>query len=80
VIKDLEKKLEAMGQNLGKYNDHAVLIDTLGYKYPSGMNSSAFDELIVIIKQEQDKYLSRVWPAAYRIFRPGRKLENVLGL
>ena len=80
AIKNLEKKLEAMGQNLGKYNDHAVLINTLGYKYHSGENSSAFDELIVIIKQEQDKYLSRVWPSAYRIFRPGQKLENVLGL
>ena len=80
AIKNLEKKLEAIGQNLGKYNDHAVLINTLGYKYHSGENSSAFDELIVIIKQEQDKYLSRVWPSAYRIFRPGQKLANVLGL
>lgn len=79
VIKNLEKKLEMMGQNLGKYNDHAVLIDALGYKYQSGKNSIALDELIVIIKQEQDKYLSRVWPSAFRIFRPGQKLTNVLG-
>lgn len=79
VIKNLEKKLEMMGQNLGKYNDHAVLIDALGYKYQSGENSSALDELMVIIKQEQDKYLSRVWPSAFRIFRPGQKLPSVLG-
>lgn len=79
VIKNLEKKLEMIGQNLGKYNDHAVLINALGYKYRSGENSSALDELIVIIKQEQDKYLSRVWPSAFRIFRPGQMLANVLG-
>jgi CHAD domain-containing protein len=79
VIKNLEKKLEMIGQNLGKYNDHAVLINTLGYKYHSGENSSALDELIVIIRQEQDKYLSRVWPSVFRIFRPGQNLENVLG-
>jgi CHAD domain-containing protein len=79
VIKNLEKRLEMIGQNLGKYNDHAVLINALGYKYPSGENSNAIDELIVIIKQEQDKYLLKVWPFAFRIFRPGQKLAIVLG-
>ncbi len=79
VIKSLEKRLDSIGQNLGKYNDHAVLINTLGYKYPSADNNNDFDELIVIIKQEQDKYLLKVWPSAFRIFRPGQKLANVLG-
>ena len=79
TIKSLEKRLDSIGQNLGKYNDHAVLINALGYKYPSGDNNSAIDELIVIIKQEQDKYLQKVWPTAFRIFRPGQRLENVLG-
>jgi hypothetical protein len=79
AINSLEKRLDSIGQNLGKYNDHAVLINTLGYKYPSGENNSAVDELIVIIKQEQDKYLQKVWPTAFRIFRPGQRLENVLG-
>jgi CHAD domain-containing protein len=79
VIKSLEKRLDSIGQNLGKYNDHAVLINALGYKYPSGENNSAVDELIVIIKQEQDKYLQKVWPTAFRIFRPGQRLGNVLG-
>ncbi len=79
AIKSLEKRTEALGQNLGKFNDYAVLITSLGYKYPSGENSSAIDELIVIIKQEQDKYLLKVWPSAFRIFRPGQKLAIVLG-
>jgi CHAD domain-containing protein len=79
VIKDLEKRLDNMAQNLGKYNDHSVLIRTLDYKYPSLENSSAIDELMILIKGEQDRYLSKVWPAAFKIFRPGQKLVNVLG-
>ena len=79
VIKDLEKRLENIAQNLGKYNDHSVLIKTLDYKYPSPDNSSAADELVVLIKKEQDRYLMKVWPAAFRIFRPGKNLGSVLG-
>lgn len=79
VIKDLEKRLENLAQNLGKYNDHSVLIKTLDYKYPSPDNSSAADELAVLIKEEQDRYLMKVWPAAFRIFRPGKNLGSVLG-
>jgi CHAD domain-containing protein len=79
VIKGLEKNLDSMAQNLGKYNDHAVLITTLDYKFPSPENTSALDELIVLVKVEQDKYLRKVWPLAFRIFRPGRKLVSVLG-
>ena len=79
VIKDLEKRLENLAQNLGKYNDHSVLIKTLDYKYPSSDNSNATDELAVLIKEEQDRYLMKVWPAAFRIFRPGKNLGSVLG-
>jgi CHAD domain-containing protein len=79
VIKDLEKRLENLAQNLGKYNDHEVLIRALDYKYPSGVNNPALDELIIMIKEEQDRNLMKVWPAAYRIFRPGQRLANVLG-
>jgi CHAD domain-containing protein len=79
VIKELEKRLDTLAQNLGKYNDYSVLIKTLGYKYTSGESNNALNELAVIIKQEQDKYLSRVWPSAFRILRPGQKLANVLG-
>lgn len=79
AIKILEKRIEILGQNLGKYNDYAVLITSLGYSYPSAENSSALDELIVIIKQEQDKYLSKIWPSAFRIFRPGKRLADLPG-
>ncbi len=79
VIKALEKKLESMTQNLGKYNDLAQLINTLEYKYSSSANSPVLDELAIIIRKEQDQYLSKVWPSAYKIFCPGQKLVNLLG-
>jgi CHAD domain-containing protein len=79
AIKSLEKRLESLGQNLGKYNDYAGLIKSLGYRFPSEENSREIDELIVIIKQDQDKYLLKVWPSAFRIFRPGKKLANLPG-
>jgi hypothetical protein len=37
------------------------------------------DELAILIHGEQDRYLSKVWPAAYKIFCPGQKLVNILG-
>ena len=79
VIKALEKKLDTMTQNLGKYNDLAQLVKTIGYKYDISANQPALDELAVIIREEQDQYLSKVWPVAYKIFCPGQKLVNVLG-
>jgi CHAD domain-containing protein len=79
VIKSLEKKLDSLAQNLGRYNDLAQLIKTLDYKYPGASDSAAMDELIVIIREEQDRYLSKVWPVAYKIFCPGQKLVNILG-
>ena len=79
VVKTLEKRLDAMTQNLGKYNDLAVLIKTLDYKYSKTENSTALDELIIIIRQEQDRYLLKVWPAGYKVFCPGQKLKNMLG-
>ena len=79
VIKSLEKKLDAMTQNLGKFNDLAQLIVKLEYKYSGTAESAAMDELVILIREAQDRYLSRVWPAAYKIFCPGKKLINVLG-
>ena len=79
VIKSLEKKLDAMTQNLGKFNDLAQLIVKLEYKYSGTAESAAMDELVILIREAQDRYLSRVWPAAYKIFCPGKKLVNVLG-
>lgn len=79
VIKQLEKRLDVMTQNLGKYNDLAQLIKAIEYKLDIQANNSALDELVIIIREEQDKYLSKVWPAAYKIFCPGQKLVNILG-
>jgi CHAD domain-containing protein len=80
VIRDLERRLDMLTQNLGKCNDFSVLINTLGYRYTSaGNDDHSLDELVVIIRNEQDRYLSKVWPEAYRIFCPGQKLINLLG-
>jgi CHAD domain-containing protein len=78
-VKSLEKKLDAMTQNLGKFNDLATLVETLEYKYSGLPGHPALDELILLIRDEQDKYLSKVWPAAYKVFCPGQKLVNLLG-
>lgn len=80
VIKDIEKRLDTLTQNLGKCNDLAVLVKTLGYKYNgSGEGNPSMDELIVIIRNEQDRYLAKVWPEACKLFCPGQKLTNLLG-
>ncbi len=79
VIKSLEKKLDTLTQNLGKYNDIVQLIKILDYKYQGTSHSPALDEFIIILREEQDRYLSRVWPPAHKIFCPGQKLVNVLG-
>jgi CHAD domain. len=79
VVKALEKKLDLMTQNLGKFNDLAQLIDTLDYKYSGLQDQPALDELILLIHDEQDRYLSKVWPTAYKVFCPGQKLVNLLG-
>ena len=79
VVKVLEKKLDIMTQNLGKYNDLSQLIKAINYKYKNNANPPALDELVLIIREEQDSYLRKVWPTAYKIFCPGQKLVNVLG-
>jgi hypothetical protein len=68
-----------MTQNLGKYNDLAQIIEFLNYDYRENTNPVALDELVLKIRDEQDKYLARVWPVAYQIFCPGQNLINVLG-
>jgi CHAD domain-containing protein len=79
IIKSLEKKLDTMGNNLGKFNDLTQIIKLLGYEYNPDAERSALDELIIKIRDAQDGYLSKVWPSAYQIFCPGQKLVNVLG-
>jgi CHAD domain-containing protein len=79
TVKALEKKLDMITQNLGKYNDLNQIIKMIGYEYGNPENSPALDELMVVIKDKQDQYLSKVWPSSYKIFCPGQKLLNVLG-
>jgi len=79
VVRSIEKRLDSMAQNLGKYNDHSQLINAIGYKYEYTANPPALDELALIIRQEQDKYLSKSWTAANKILRPGQNLVNILG-
>jgi CHAD domain-containing protein len=79
VIKGIEKSLESMTQNLGKYNDLTQLVRALGYKYQSETNLPAMDELVIKIHEKQDRYLANVWPVAYKVFCPGQRLVNVLG-
>jgi CHAD domain-containing protein len=79
-IKSVEKRLERMTLNLGKYNDLYQLLNTLGYVYPNELSLPALDELVIKIREEQDNYLSKVWPEAYRIFCPGKSLTDLLGL
>lgn len=79
VIKLLEKKLEAMTLNLGKYNDLAQIIKAMQYNYSYETNLPEMDELIVRIREKQDAYLSKIWSSAFKIFCPGQKLVNVLG-
>lgn len=79
VVKRLEKKMDRLTQNLGKYNDLSQIVKYLEYRYGDPANSPAIDELMVLIRDNQDKYLAEVWPVAYKIFCPGQKLLNVLG-
>jgi CHAD domain-containing protein len=79
VIKALEKKLDNMAQNLGRYNDINQLIKAIGYKYEYTLNEPALDELAIILRDKQDEYLTKVWPVAYKIFCPGQNLPNLLG-
>jgi CHAD domain-containing protein len=79
VVKRLEKRLDAMTQNLGKYNDLTQLVKALEYKYRDKDNSPVMDELIIKIREKQDGCLSKVWPAAYKMFCPGQNLVNLLG-
>jgi CHAD domain-containing protein len=79
VVRALEKKLDSMTLNLGKFNDLTQIVKDLGYNYKMNENLPAMDELIVKIRGVQDRYLAKIWPSAYQIFCPGNKLVNVLG-
>ena len=78
AIKTLEKKLDFLTQSLGKYNDLAQIREQTAYRYKPD-NDPAMDELAVVIRDKQDRYLSKVWPVAYRIFCPGKRLYDLPG-
>ena len=78
AVKKLEKTLDSLTQDLGKYNDLYQVVMSLGYKYKANKNP-AVHELVIMIRDRQDQYLSRVWPPAYKVFCPGKSLLNVLG-
>lgn len=80
AVKSLEKKLDVITQNLGRYNDLAQITSLTGYRYGSADNSDVADELAVVIRDRQDMCLMKVWPVAYRVFAPGKKLEDLLGI
>jgi CHAD domain-containing protein len=79
VIKALEKKLDILTQNLGRYNDLAQLVRSLDYEYSVNKNIAALDELVIRIREKQDRYLSKIWTTANIIFCPGKTLVNTLG-
>jgi CHAD domain-containing protein len=80
TVRSLEKKLDLLGQSLGKYNDLSVLINALGYKFKSSDPPGAIDRLAVIIRADQDKYIRKVWQVADRLFCPGKRLSHLAGL
>jgi len=80
ALKALEKKLDVITQNLGRYNDLAQIMALTGYTYGSAANSDVADELAIVIRDRQDRCLMKVWPVAYRLFAPGKKLEDLLGV
>ena len=79
AVKSFEKRLEKLTLNLGRYNDLFQLLKALGYVYPGENSSPVMDELAIKIYERQDKYLSKVWPDAYKCFCPGTNLVNLLG-
>jgi CHAD domain-containing protein len=79
TIKTLEKKLDGLTQSLGRFNDLNQLIKRLDYEYSVNRYLPVKDELVIRIREKQDRYLSKIWSAAYPVFCPGKTLVNVLG-
>ena len=79
-VKLLEKELDTMTRNLGRYNDLVQVMIMTGYTSGAQDNSDADNELAMIIRDRQDEYMMRVWPVANRLFTPGRKLQDILDI
>ncbi|NMC40169.1 MAG: CHAD domain-containing protein [Bacteroidales bacterium] len=78
AIRKIEKRLVTISQNLGKYNDISQIIAGFDYKYGNPGNTPELDELVALLKGRQDRYISSVWPPAFRIVKPGQKLQTIL--
>jgi CHAD domain-containing protein len=79
AVKSVMRSVDNMADNLGKFNDLTMLVNSLGYKWNDGGNLPAMDELIIKIRGKQDRYLARVWLVAYKVFCPGKELVKILG-
>jgi len=77
-VKSLEKKLDSITRNVGRYNDLAQLIRSLEYR-PGNKNKAALDELAIHIREYQDAYLEKTWITAFKLFCPGTNFINLLG-
>jgi CHAD domain-containing protein len=67
-IKALEKKLDVMTRNLGRINDLNQLLKLIGYKRIPRKKPQAMDELMVRIRERQDRYSLKVWKEAPSLF------------
>jgi CHAD domain-containing protein len=78
-VKSVEKRLEKLTMNLGKYNDLYQMLKAIGYVYPNEPGLPALDELVIKIREIQDDCLSKVWKDAYYCFCPGKILFDLVG-
>ncbi|MCU0407570.1 MAG: CHAD domain-containing protein [Bacteroidales bacterium] len=78
-VKGLEKTLDTLTQNLGKYRDLNQIIKVLDYKYSPGASEQGLDDLVLLIRNREDIFLSKAWSSAYKVFRPGQSLSGLLG-
>ncbi len=79
-VRQLEKRLNTMTQNLGRFNDLSQVMNITGYRFGESGNRDTDHELAIVIRDRQDKYLVKVWPVAYRVFLPGKKLQDIIGV
>jgi CHAD domain-containing protein len=79
AVNSLEKKLDILAINLGRFNDLVQVIKELEYKYNKKGNPSYLDDLVLKIRLKQDKHLSKVWASSGRLFVRGHKLADILG-
>jgi CHAD domain-containing protein len=80
AVKSMERRLDSVTMNLGKYNDLYQLLKSIGYVNPDFSEFSIFDDLVIKMRERQDIYLLKVWPDAYKCFNPRTKLEDLLKL